>query len=492
MIADKDLLSMQYARILAENALQAQRAMAAFPQEKLDAIVEGVAEEAAKHCQALARLSCDETEYGNWQDKVLKNDFACTQVRKQLRGMRCVGVISETPDKGIMEVGVPVGVIAALCPSTSPVSTTIYKTLLAIKTGNAIVFSPHPRAEKCIAQVLGVMMRAAHALGLPEGALSYLNTVTKAGTRELMGHKAVSLILITGVPGMLGMAKSTGKPLIYGGLGHGPAFIERSADIRQAVADIVASKIFDNGIAPSAEQSIVVDAAVADEVKRNLQANGAYFMSDDESQRLAGLFFNPDGSCKSRMVGLSAADLAKKAGLAVSAPPTVLIAERKYVSEHDPYSKGFLSPVLAYYVEGNWEHACEKCIELLLHEKNAHTLVIHSNNQEVIRQFALKKPVGRLLVNTPAAFGGTGATTNLFPALTLGSASAGQGITSDNVSPQNLIYIRKVGYGVRKAGAVTRNNAEPALTPGDFTSVPPNTDEAIQVLYRILTKAIRP
>jgi len=453
MIVDNDLLSMQHARIIAENAFEAQKKLASFPQEKLDELVECVADAVAPHARDLAVMSHEETDYGRWQDKLTKNRFVCGQVRQRLRGMRCVGVIGEDRPNRLMDIGVPVGVVLALCPATSPVSTTIAKTLIALKSGNAILFSPHPRAEKSIRRVLALMVEAAQSRGLPEGCLACLHPVTRSGTLELMHHKAVSLIMITGVPGMLQAARDAGKPFIYGGTGNGPAFIERTADVRQAVSDIVASKTFDHGIASSAEQSIVVDACIEPEVRRALKDHGAHFMSEEESQKLAALFC-PNQRPNTGVIGLPATVLARKAQFAVPEDATVLIAERKFVSDADPYSREMHAPVLSYYVEDDWMHACEKCIELLLNERSAHTLVIHSHDEEVIRQFALKKPVGRLLVNTPATFGGMGATTNLFPSMTLGSGCAGYGITSDNVSPMNLIYIRKVGYGVREMPAM--------------------------------------
>lgn len=490
-IIDNDLLSIQESRILAENAKEAQKLLATFPQEKLDEIVERMAEEIAKYARELAMMSKDETDYGKWQDKYIKNRFACEYLPTRLRGMRCVGIIHEDPQKKTMDVGVPMGVIVALSPATSPVSTTIYKALIAIKSGNAIIFSPHPRAKKTICKALDIMIRAAEGYGLPAGALSYLHTVTLSGTVELINHKATSLIMNTGVPGMLKAAYKSGKPVIYGGTGNGPVFIERTADIKQAVKDIIASKTFDNGIVSAAEQSIVVDSCIAADVKRELQNNGAYFMTEEEAQKLGSLFFLSDGSAEPEMVGKSAQELAKRAGFYVQESCTVLISEQKYVSETNPYSKEKLCPVLAFYIEDDWMHACEKCIELLLSERRGHTLVIHSKNEEVIRQFALKKPVGRVLVNTPASFGSLGATTNLFPALTLGSGSAGQGMTSDNVSPMNLIYIRKVGYGVRKIDDISKVFLTEKKTDhchghkqGEYNS------EDLRLLQNILKKAI--
>ena len=488
-IIDYDLLSIQEARILVENAYAAQKTLATFPQEKLDEIVECMAAAIAPYTKELAVMSSDETDYGKWQDKHIKNRFACEYVTAKLRGMRCVGIINKDEKSKIMDVGVPVGVIVSLCPATSPVSTSIYTALVAVKSGNAVVFSPHPRAKKVIAKTLDIMIQAAESCGLPEGALSYLGTVTPAGTKELMNHKSTSLIMNTGVPGMLEAAYSSGKPVIYGGNGNGPAFIERTANVQQAVRDIIASKTFDNGIVAAAEQSIVVDSCIANSVREEIEKCGGYFMSEDEAEKLGRMFYFPDGSADPELVGRTAAELARIAGFAVPVGTKVLLSQQKYVSEKNPYSREKLCPVLAYYIEDDWMHACEKCIELLLSERNGHTLVIHSNDEDVIEQFALKKPVGRVLVNTPAVFGSMGATANLFPALILGSGSAGRGITSDNVSPMNLIYIRKVGYGVRRIEDIGMGVPE-----GNFNEpVKPvsNSNTDTQMLQQLLEQILR-
>lgn len=491
-IIDHDLLSIQEARILAENAKEAQQQLAAFSQDKLDELVERMAEEISKHTRELAVMSSNETDYGRWQDKYIKNQFVCDYLMESIRGMQCVGIINHDQQKKMMDVGVPVGVIIGLCPATSPVSTTIHSALIAIKSGNAIIFSPHPRAKETIGKTLDILIQAAEGYGLPEGALTYLHTVTRSGTEELMNHQAASLIMNTGVPGMLKAAYNAGKPVIYGGTGNGPAFIERTANIPQAVQDIIASKTFDHGVVSAAEQSIVVDSCIADEVKRELQAHGAYFMTEEESDRLGKLFFRFDGSADSEMVGKSAQELAKRAGFLISEEIKVLISHQKYVSENNPYSKEKLCPVLAYYIEDDWMHACEKCIELLISERNGHTLVIHSNDEEVIKQFALKKPVGRMLVNTPATFGSMGATTNLFPSMTLGSGSAGEGITADNVSPMNLIYIRKVGYGVRRLEDLNHECAEGIPLKQENEEGQKNSNsENIQVLQQLLKAALQ-
>ncbi|WP_371363816.1 Aldehyde-alcohol dehydrogenase [Sporomusa rhizae] len=456
---DNDLRSVQEARILVETAREAQKVLATFPQEKLDKIVRNMAETVQKSARELAIMSCEETGFGKWQDKLVKNIFASEFLYKKLKDMKVVGIIREDQENRTMDIGVPVGVIAALPPTTNPVSTSIYKALIAIKSGNAIVFSPHPKAKKTITKVLDILIRAAEESGLPAGAIGYLRTVAVDGTVALMNHKDTSLILITGVPKLVREAHTSGKPTIYGGPGNGPAFIERSADIKKAVAAIIASRTFDYGIVSASEQSIVAEECIAEEVRQELRKNGAYFMTSQESEQLSKFFFRPDESINPEFVGKPAVELAQLSGLCVPAETKVLISEQKYVSHANPYAREKLCPVLAFYVEKDWLNACEKCIELLVNEGRGHTLVIHSKNENVIREFALKKPVSRVLVNTPATLGGIGATTNLFPALTLGCGAAGGGYTSDNISPLNLINIRKVGYEVRQLEDITNGAA---------------------------------
>lgn len=491
-IIDNDLLSMQEARILVENAREAQKKLATFPQEKLDEIVERMVEEVEKHLKEFAQMSNEETEYGRWEDKYIKNSFVCKYLRDRLDGMKCIGIINKDKENNTMDVGVPMGVIIAFCPSTSPISTTIYKALIAIKSGNAIIFSPHPRAKNTISKTVDILIRAAQGVGLPEGALAYLHTVMASGSLELMNHKDTSLIMNTGVPEMLDAAYKSGKPVIYGGNGNGPAFIERTADIEQAVKDIISSKNFDYGVVSAAEQSIVVDSCIVAEVKKALQKNGGYFMTQEESEKLGDIFFYKDGSPNLELIGKCPQFLAKKAGFTVSDDVKVLISEQKFVSNSNPYSREKLCPVLAFYIEDDWMHACEKCIELLLSERQGHTLVIHSRDEDVIQQFALKKPVGRVLVNTSGTFGSMGATTNLFPSMTLGSGSAGEGMTSDNVSPMNLIYVRKIGYGVRKVDEMLK-----LLEPKDNSSytvlensVSKNEIDNVKLLESILKKIL--
>ena len=482
MIGDKDLISIQQARILAENAAEAQARLFAMPQQALDGMVEAMAEAAAAEAQSLAVMSHEESGCGVWQDKMAKNLFACRRVSQSMRGMQCVGKLPQgsTPQngapQGIFEVGVPVGVIAALCPCTNPVSTAICNVLAAIKAGNAIVVCAHPHAVQCTSRVVTVMAAAARAHGLPQGAVSCLDMVADSGIKELMQHPAVALILVSGRQSMLEAARSCGKPFIYGGMGNGPAFIEATADVSRAVADIIASKSFDNGLAPSAEQCVIVDGKIEPQVRHAFEAGGGCFVSGAQAEALCAALFHPNGRRNRAMLGQPATVLAQKAGIAVPQGTRVLLVERSHVDAADPFIRELLAPVLPYYMEPDWQHACEKCLELLLREGRAQTMTIHSRDEQIILQFALKKPVARMLVNTPAAFGGMGLTTDLFPSMTQGSGLAGHGFCPNNVSPMNLIYRRKVGYGVRGFSFREQQNDQ--------------ADQLSDALRRVLRKAL--
>ncbi len=446
---DKDLQSRQLARELVRNAKQAQKIFATFSQEKIDSIVKHIATESARHAEELAKMANEETGFGKWQDKVLKNTFASVRVYEHIKDLKTVGIINDDKINKVMDVGVPLGVITALVPSTNPTSTIIYKTLIALKAGNAIVFSPHPNAKACSFRTLDIVKKAALEAGAPAGIVDGVTMLTLEATKELMHSKDVSLILATGGEGMVRAAYASGTPTISGGPGNGPAFIERSADIKKAVSDIITSKTFDNGVICASEQSIIVERCIYNDVHRELLAQGAYFMNEDEAKRMASMLLRANGTINPEVVGKDAITLSQRAGFSVPANTRVLIALQDTVSPKNPYSREKLCPILGMYVEEDWRSACHRVVDLLTNEGLGHTLVIHTQNEDVIRQFSLEKPVNRILINTPAALGGIGATTNITPALTLGCGAIGGGSSSDNVGPMNLLNIRKVGYGVR-------------------------------------------
>lgn len=368
MMLDKDLQSIQAARELVKNAKNAQRQFAKFTQEQVDSVVAHIAAEAARHAEPLAKAAHEETGFGRWQDKVLKNQFASTQVHAHIRDMKTVGVITDDTMNKIMEVGVPLGVITALVPSTNPTSTIFYKTLIALKAGNAIIFSPHPNAKVCSQQAIDVVKRAAREAGAPEGIVDGVTMLTMQATETLMKSKDVSLILATGGEGMVRAAYASGTPTISGGPGNGPAFIERSANIPQAVKDIITSKTFDNGVICASEQSIIVERCIYDQVHFELVRQGAYLMNEQESDKLAALLLRPNGMINPELVGQCASTLAQKAGFNVPATTTVLVSPQTTVSPQNPYSREKLCPVLGLYVEEDWHAACERVLALLTNE----------------------------------------------------------------------------------------------------------------------------
>ena len=445
MELDKDLLARQEARALASEAEGAQAVLSGFSQEKLDAIVEAVAAAFAREAEGLAQMAAEETGFGNAPDKAVKNRFASETLARAVRGMKTVGILKEEP--GLWEIGVPVGVIAAIVPSTNPTSTVCYKAIISLKAGNAIVFSPHPKAIRCTREAARIVSEAACAAGAPRGSVGCLSVPSLEGCQELMKAPQTRLILATGGPGMVKAAYSSGKPAIGVGAGNGPAYIHRSADVGQALEKIARSKTFDYGTVCASEQSIIVEQDLEREVIRKGQELGFCFLGTREADALGKLLFRPNGGLNPAVVGKSARALAALAGFSVPEGTRVLVAREHGVGPQAPYSMEKLCPVLAFYVEPDRAAVLKRSAEILYHEGRGHTFSIHASDREVIRQFAQAMPVSRFLVNTPAALGGIGYTTPLFPALTLGCGAVGGSASSNNISPLDLINIRRVAWG---------------------------------------------
>ena len=451
MELDKDLSARQEARTLARAAEKAQRLLAEMPQEKLDAIVEAVAKAFARESSVLAEMAVSETGFGNVEDKTRKNLFASERVAQAVRGMKTVGLLNQKP--GLWEYGVPVGVIAAIVPSTNPTSTVCYKAMIALKSGNAIVFSPHPKAIVCTRKAAQIVAEAAEGAGAPKGSVSCLSIPAMAGCQELMTAEPVRLILATGGPGMVKSAYSSGKPAIGVGAGNGPAYIHHSADVAQALRCVLRSKTFDNGTVCASEQSIIVEKALEEQVIAEGKRQGFYFMDESEAGRLAKLLFRPTGGLNPEIVGKTAIYLAEKAGFSVPHGTKVLVAREQEAGPARPYSMEKLCPVLAFFVMDSEEAVLQKCVEVLTFEGRGHSFAMHAQDEAVIRRFAAKIPVSRFLVNTPAALGGIGATTDLFPALTLGCGAVGGSSSSNNISPLDLINLRRVAWDTEQPQA---------------------------------------
>lgn len=463
MEMDRDLAARQEARELARQAETARKILADLEQKTLDGIVEAVAEAFFAAAGELAELAVEETGFGNVRDKIRKNRFASRNVAEAMRGMQAVGVWKEPAGGKLWEVGVPVGVIAAVVPSTNPTSTVCYKALIAIKSGNAIVFSPHPKALRCTLRAAELVAKAAEAAGAPAGTVGCLTIPSLDGCRELMTAPEVKLILATGGPAMVRSAYSSGKPAIGVGAGNGPAYIHRSADVADAIRKIVESKTFDNGTVCASEQSIIVERDMEESVCREARTQGCYFMTKEEADRLAACLFLPSGSLNPKIVGWDARTLARIANISAPEGTRVLVAREERVGAKYPYSMEKLCPVLAFYVVADENAVLERVTAVLNHEGSGHTFSIHATDERVIRRFAAKVPVSRFLVNTPAALGGIGATTELFPALTLGCGAAGGSSTSNNVSPLDLVNIRRVAWDTESAASSPEATANDAL-----------------------------
>lgn len=446
MLQDKDLLSIQNVRDLVSCGKKAQQSYQTLSQEQMDTVVTAVAMHLRKYAEELAQMAVDETGFGRYEDKIIKNLFASVSVYEFIKDQRIVGILDDDKINKVISVGVPVGVVSGLIPSTNPTSTAIYKSLLALKSGNAVVLSPHPSALKCITRTVELIKQAIQQTGQNPDLVSVISIPTLQATAELM--KISDLILATGGPDMVKAAYSSGTPALGVGPGNVPAFIERTADIAHAVNCIMTSKTFDNGTICASEQMVVTEQCIADQVEAEFKKQGGYFLNTDEQAKVEKIILGPTRKLNAKIVGKTAQTLAQMAGISIPSDARVLIGRTNGVGKDHPFSVEKLSPLLGYYVEQNWEDACERCIEILKFEGIGHSLSIHTKNEVIVKEFALRKPVSRLLVNTPSTHGGIGATTNIAPAFTLGCGSVGGSAISDNVEPKHLVNIRRAAYGV--------------------------------------------
>ncbi|HEY6122448.1 MAG TPA: aldehyde dehydrogenase family protein, partial [Pyrinomonadaceae bacterium] len=471
MSADKDLVSVQQARDLVEAAHAAQLAIALFDQAKIDQICEAMARAALRESARLGAIAVEETGYGIPEDKREKNRFAAEDVWNYFRGLRTVGVVSESKD--VVEIASPRGVVAGIIPSTNPTSTAIFKVLIAIKSRNAIVLSPHPSAARCINETARVMKDAGVKEGLPPDAIACMTTATIEGTEALMKHKQTAVILATGGIGLVRAAYSSGKPAFGVGPGNVPVFVERTADVGKAVQDILTGKCFDNGTICASEQAVVCDAPIEKAVREQFKAQGAHFLSSSEADQLAKVVATPQRSLNPGIVGKSVDVIAKMAGLNVRAGTRCLIADVAGVGREHPLSMEKLSPILAFYVEDGLARGAERSYEILKFGGMGHTAGVHTRSREAAVNFGREMPASRITVNTPTTHGAIGFSTALPPSMTLGCGSWGGNVTSDNVSPLHLMDIKRVAFETRPVKSVRPAvSAQPSVVQGQ---APPTT-----------------
>jgi acyl-CoA reductase-like NAD-dependent aldehyde dehydrogenase len=470
MVHDQDLVAVQEVRAKVEQAYAAWQQYRTFSQQQVDAVVEAVAAAARAHARRLAEMAVEETGMGNADDKFAKNMLCAELLPGAIRGMKTVGVLREVPEQRITEIGVPQGVVAAICPTTNPTSTAIYKSIIALKAGNAIVLSPHPRARKCTCAAAAVVMEAAEAAGAPAGLVQCLESSTLEATQALMKHPQTGVILATGGAGLVRAAYSSGKPAYGVGPGNVPVLIDTSADIGMAVERVVAGKRFDFGTVCSSEQTVVAEKALRDRILAEFQARKAYLLNDQERQAVERTLFTGTTTVRAECVGQSAVKIAQMAGIEAPGDTSILIAEIGGVGKEHPLSAEKLSPVLALLFTDSFDSAVRACERILQFGGLGHTSVIHAQDEGKVRQFGERVPSFRVLVNTSSPQGSVGITTALQPSMTLGCGAAAGNITSDNVGPQHLINIKRVAWAVRTPAEAMppRAGEAPARRPGDL------------------------
>jgi acetaldehyde dehydrogenase (acetylating) len=470
MSVDNDLVSVQQARDMVEAAHRAQATLAGFDQAKVDRICEAMAQAASREAARLGALAVEETGFGIAADKEIKNRFAAEDVWNYFKGLRTVGVVNETKD--VIEIASPRGVVAAIIPSTNPTSTAIFKCLIAIKSRNAVVLSPHPSAAKCINETVKVVRDAAVREGLPADAIQCMSTATIEGTEALMKHRRTAVILATGGIGLVRAAYSSGKPAFGVGPGNVPVFIERTADVPKAVQDILTGKCFDNGTICASEQSVVCDAPVEKAVREQFKAQGGYFLSPADADKLAKVVATPQRSLNPAIVGRSVETIAKMAGISVPPGTRCLMVDVGGVGRDYPLSMEKLSPILSFYVEDGIDRGASRCFEVLSYGGMGHTAGIHTRSREAATRYGMEMPASRVCVNTPTTHGAIGFSTALPPSMTLGCGSWGGNVTSDNVSPLHLMDIKRVAFETRPVKsvrpAVTQAPAAFAVTPSQI------------------------
>lgn len=443
--AEKESAAAREARGLVEAAHAAQAVLARFDQRKVDRICEAMVRAAVAEAGRLGEMAVEETGFGVAADKREKNRFAAEGVWERFRDTRTVGVLSRS--RGVVEVASPRGVVAGIVPSTNPTSTVIYKAIICVKSRNALVLSPHRRAVRCTGEAARVVREAGESEGLPPGAIGCAISGVQEGAQALMRHEKTAMILATGGAGLMRAAYSSGKPAFGAGPGNVPVYLERTADVRQAVESILSGVCFDNGVICASEQSVVVDAKMEAAVRERFRTRGAHFLNVSEADRLARLLVTPRGELDPAVIGRPAGEIARMAGIEVPSGTRCLISEPGGVGRGFPLSMEKLCPVLAFYVANDEESAARRCLEVLRFGGMGHTVGIHTRSRAAAIAFGSRMPASRVIVNTSTAHGAMGLSTALSPSLTMGCGAWGANATSDNISPLHLMDTKRVAFG---------------------------------------------
>ncbi|HBU85702.1 MAG TPA: bifunctional acetaldehyde-CoA/alcohol dehydrogenase [Paenibacillus sp.] len=436
----------QYIQTLIDKANKAHAAFMSMDQKQIDRIVQAMALAGLDKHMMLAKMAVEETGRGVYEDKITKNIFATEYVYHSIKYDKTVGVIEDNEYESFQKIAEPVGIIMGITPVTNPTSTTMFKALISIKTRNPIIFGFHPSAQNCSREAAKILLDAAVKHGAPADCIQWIDDPSMDRTNALMNHNDVALILATGGSGMVRAAYSCGKPALGVGPGNVPCFIEKSADINQAVTDLILSKSFDNGMICASEQAVIIEEPIFDQVKKKMIANGCYFVNKDEAAKLTAGAINAEKcAVNPAIVGQSAVSIAKMCGIEVPTGTKILVAEIEGVGTKFPLSAEKLSPVLACYKVKTAAEGIERAAEVVAFGGMGHSSVIHSTNEEVIGKFADRLQTGRIIVNSPSTHGAIGDIYNTnMPSLTLGCGSYGRNSTSSNVTAVNLINVKRV------------------------------------------------
>ena len=445
---DKDLRSVQQARRLLDQCRIAQRQFASATASQVNDICEAMAEAAYKDSTRLAQMAHEETGYGNAEHKVIKNQHASRAVWNSIKDIPTVGVIARNSEQKMLTIAEPMGVVAALTPCTNPTSTAIFKSLIAVKGRNGIVFSPHPSAARSTLEAVRTVSAAAERAGAPKGLIACLEESAFAGTQEIMRHHTVNVILATGGGPMVRAAHSVGKPAYGVGPGNVPAWVDRTADVRKAARDLVMSKSFDCSLICATEQTVVADEAIAQDLRRHMEEEGALWLSAEQAARLSALLFHPDGSMNTRQVGQSARKLAAAIDLPAPDNLRVLVAPLAGIGADHPLSREKLTTVLGFITAPTPEQGLDLCLSILKFGGDGHTAVIHSQNEQQVEAMAARLPAFRIVVNSMSTLGSVGHTCGFAPSFTLGTGGIGGAISGDNITVTHLINQKRVGWEI--------------------------------------------
>jgi len=484
---EKDLVSQQEARDAVEAAHLAWKTVAKFDQAKIDRICEAMANVALAESARLGLMAHEETGFGKADDKREKNRFAAEDVWNYFKNLKTVGVVRD--NGSVVEIASPRGVVAAIIPSTNPTSTAIFKIIIAIKSRNTIVLSPHPSAARCIAETARVMKEVGVKEGLPPDAIQCLTTSALEGTETLMKHKKTAVILATGGIGLVRAAYSSGKPAFGVGPGNVPCFIERTANVEKAVSDILTGTCFDNGTICASEQSVVCDAPVASQVREQFKLQGGHFLNQDEAEKVAKVLLTDQRTLNAKIVGKSAEFIANLAGISIPSGTRCLLADCGGVGRDFPWSIEKLSPTLAFFVVDGIEAGANKCEEILQFGGMGHTAGMHTQSREAAIRYGQQMPASRVIINSPTTHGAIGFSTDLSPSMTLGCGSWGGNVTSDNVSPIHLMDIKRVAFET-KAVQSRKSKAQSPLRVENNVSQPSKRAEIAAIVDKFLSQKL--